>query len=180
MTRRNWINVHIYLAAFLAPMIILVASSGGLYLLGIKGSVEQEPVQLAVGSEIDLNSSSLKADVELILKQSNIDHSFEYIKQSGSSLYTRPTSKTYYEFNVSDTGVSALKSTPDLQKRMIELHKGHGPLIFKVLQQIFAFGLLAIILSGVVLGITTPAFRSKTLTIIAVGFATLFSLLFFG
>ena len=44
MTRTVLIKLHLYLSAFFSAAIILVAVSGGLYLIGIKGSVEQTPV----------------------------------------------------------------------------------------------------------------------------------------
>ena len=41
MNRKTLITIHMYLSAFFAPMVLLVAISGGLYLIGIKGSVER-------------------------------------------------------------------------------------------------------------------------------------------
>ena len=43
---------------------------------------------------------------------------------------------------------------PDLQKRLIELHKGHGPLAFKWLQRITAIGLIFAILAGLWLALS--------------------------
>ena len=44
MNRALFITVHMYLSAFFAVFVLLVSISGGLYLLGYKGSVEQSPV----------------------------------------------------------------------------------------------------------------------------------------
>ena len=49
MTRALLIKLHLYLSAFFSAAIILVAVSGGLYLIGIKGSVEQTPLGLIDG-----------------------------------------------------------------------------------------------------------------------------------
>ena len=42
MDRKLLITLHLYLSAFFAPAVILVAVSGGLYLLGVKGNVAME------------------------------------------------------------------------------------------------------------------------------------------
>ena len=52
-----------YLAAFFTPAVLLVAISGGLYLLGIKGDVEQASIYQTANSKIDTQSDTLKADV---------------------------------------------------------------------------------------------------------------------
>ena len=53
MTRTVLIKLHLYLSAFFSAAIILVAVSGGLYLIGIKGSVEQTPVgSIASGQQL--------------------------------------------------------------------------------------------------------------------------------
>ena len=44
MNRKLLITIHMYLAAFFAPAVLLVAISGGLYLIGVKGEVEQETI----------------------------------------------------------------------------------------------------------------------------------------
>ena len=45
--RNFWISLHLYAAAFLAPLLLFVAISGGLYLVGIKGTVTSTPVDRA-------------------------------------------------------------------------------------------------------------------------------------
>ena len=82
-------------------------------------------------------------------------------------LGTRPTSRTNYVLNVTDTGVQATQVEPDLQKRLIELHKGHGPGAFKQLQRITAVGLLFAVLAGLWLGLS--AAEQWRQTVIATG-----------
>ncbi len=169
MNRRFWINIHLYLAALFAPMLLLVAISGGLYLIGIKGSVAKSPATLPATASLDLASASLEADVRTLLSNAGIEHQFEYLKVAGSTLYTRPTSRVHYEFRVGADAVSATENTPDLQKTLIELHKGHGPSIFKTFQKLLALGLLIIVLSGTWLGLTASGLRTTTLGLSGVG-----------
>jgi hypothetical protein len=51
---------------------------------------------------------------------------------------------------------------PSLQKKMMELHMGHGPSVYHVYQQIFAAGMLFIIVSGLWLGLSSPRLRKPT------------------
>ena len=152
--RELWINLHLWVAAFFTPILLIIAISGGLYLVGVKGTTVDTAVSLPADTKLDPKSSNLKADVDALLRKAGIEHSFEYIKKSGSTLTTRPTSRTYYVLNVTEEGVQATRAVPDLQKRLIELHKGHGPLAFKWLQRITAIGLIFAVLAGLWLALS--------------------------
>lgn len=171
MSRSLLINIHLYLAALFAPIVLMLAFSGGLYLLGVKGSVEQTSVQLPAGAQLDFDSSTLQADVQSLLDGAGVSHEFEYIKRKGSVLYTRPTSREHYQITQSDTGLTVARNTPDLQAGLIELHKGHGPLAFKNLQKFTAAGLIIVLLSGVWLGLGSPRLRKPTLISSGIGLA---------
>jgi hypothetical protein len=168
-----------YLAAFFAPAVLLVAISGGLYLVGIKGEVEQEAIYSSTDASIDSNSASLDSDVAALLADAGVEsYSFEYVKVSGSTLYTRPTSSDHYIIKLNGSAVEVIHAQPSLQSRMIELHKGHGPAAFKTFQKVFSVALVFIILSGLWLGISAARLRRSTLLTTAGG-ALLFALLLF-
>jgi hypothetical protein len=179
MNRKLLITIHMYLAAFFAPAVLLVAISGGLYLAGVKGEVEQETIYSSNEATIDTKSTTLKADVATLLASAGVEsYSFEYVKVSGATLYTRPTSSDHYVIESNADGVEVIHASPSLQKRMIELHKGHGPTAFKTFQKAFAIGLIFIILSGLWLGISAARLRRTTLLTAATG-AVVFALLLF-
>lgn len=158
-----------YLAAFFAPAVLLVATSGGLYLVGIKGQVEQESIYKG-GITIDSNSASLDADVESLLSTAGVTaYNFEYVKVKGDTLYTRPTSTEHYIIKTGANGTEVIHARPDLQGKMIELHKGHGPELFKTFQKAFAVALIFIILSGLWLGLAAARLRKSTLLTAAAG-----------
>lgn len=164
MNRKLFITIHMYLSAFFAPAVLLVAISGGLYLLGVKGEVEQESIFSSDEITLDTKSSSLKTEVSDLLASAGVQgYSFEYVKVKGSTLYTRPTSADHFVITLHDDGVEVVQASPSLQSRMIELHKGHGPGLFKTFQKIFALGLVLIILSGLWLGISAARLRKTTL-----------------
>jgi len=161
--RSLWVKIHLYVAAFFLPMLLAMATSGGLYLLGVKGSVESSPVSLSAVQSLSADSVTLESDVRKLLTANGIDHDFEYIKISGNTFITRPTSADYYEFTVHNNELQATLNRPDLIKSLVELHKGHGPLLFKDLQKLMALGLLIVLLSGFWLGASSVGLRIPTL-----------------
>ncbi len=177
MDRKLLISIHMYLSAFFAPAVLLVAISGGLYLVGIKGEVEEETIFRSEESTIDSSAASLRDDVAALLGTAGVkSYDFEYVKVSGATLYTRPTSTEHYILHLANDGVEVIRARPSLQKRMIELHKGHGPTAFKTFQKFFAAGLVFIMVSGLWLGLSATRLRRSTLVTVSAG-AAVFGLL---
>ena len=169
MARALLIKLHLYCSAFFAAAIVLVAVSGGLYLIGIKGTIEQMPVgTLATGQQLLLNPSEAKVQAALASLGVS-DFEFEYVKQKGSQLITRPTTRPFYTLDISGEEAVVQYNEPSLQKRMIELHMGHGPTAYKTYQQVFAAGVLFIILTGLWLGLSSARLRFSTAMISGAG-----------
>ena len=169
MTRTLLIKLHLYLSAFFSAAIVLVAVSGGLYLIGIKGTIEQTPVgTLATGQQLLQDPS--KSNVQAALATIGVsDFEFEYVKQKGSQLITRPTTRPFYTLDISGEDAVVQYNEPSLQKRMIELHMGHGPTAYKSYQKVFAAGMLFIILTGLWLGLSSARLRFSTAVISGAG-----------
>ncbi|MBO6557245.1 MAG: hypothetical protein JJ957_12150 [Pseudomonadales bacterium] len=161
--RQVLIKVHLYAASFFLPALLLMALSGGLYLNGFKGTVETSPVEVANPAPLDPKSLNLKQDIDGLLQSNGIVHHFEYVKISGKTLITRPTSRDYYSIDTSSEVPVITLNKPDLVKQLVELHKGHGPGLFKTLQKVMAVGLVIILLSGFWLGVSSEALRAPTL-----------------
>jgi hypothetical protein len=169
MARALLIKLHLYCSAFFAAAIVLVAVSGGLYLIGIKGTIEQTPVgTLATGQQLLLEPSEAKVQAALASLGVS-DFEFEYVKQKGSQLITRPTTRPFYTLDISGEEAVVRYNEPSLQKRMIELHMGHGPTAYKAYQQVFAAGMLFIILTGLWLGLSSARLRFSTAVISGAG-----------
>ncbi|WP_371397754.1 hypothetical protein [Fretibacter rubidus] len=179
--RKNLINLHLLFAGFLAPAFLLLAISGGLYLIGNKGKFDAQPMNLPAAASLDFNSPTLETDVRNLLASANIDHKFGYISKRGASkIHLRPTSRTYIEFNQTPDGLTAFRVSPDFQGSMIELHKGHGPKLFKTYQKLVAIGLLGVVFGGVFVGLLARAYRRKTLVALSVGTLLFFILAIFA
>lgn len=163
MNRKLFITIHLYLASFFAAAVILVAISGGLYLLEYKGSTVETEIATLPQQVHTLPNPASKDDVTALLAAAGVpDFNFEYVRQSGTQAVTRPTSRTHYRLKVAGSGIVIHRIEPNLQARMMELHKGHGPRAFKTFQKTFALGMLFIILSGLWLGLSSPRLRRNT------------------
>ena len=103
--RQFWINLHLYVAAFFTPVLLIIVISGGLYLIGIKGTTVETDIALPANATLDLDAGDLKEEVDKLLRAAGIKHSFGYIKRDGSTLTTRPTSRTNYVLKMTDEGV---------------------------------------------------------------------------
>lgn len=170
MARILLIKLHLYLSAFFSAAIILVAVSGGLYLIGIKGSIEQTLVGTLATTGEQLSEDPNEANVQAALASLGVtDFEFEYVKQKGSQLITRPTTRPFYTLDISGDEAVVQYNKPSLQKRMIELHMGHGPIAYKTYQQVFAAGMLFIILTGLWLGLSSARLRLPTAVISGAG-----------
>ena len=180
MTRSFWIKAHLIAASFFAPALLITAISGGLYLIDIKGTVEDTSVDVPANVRLDIKSSALEQDVRSLFNDLGIDHDFEYLRAGGNTIYTRPTSRTYYLLKVSPDGVIMNRHVPDLQKKMIELHKGHGPGLYKDFQKVMAVALLFILLSGAWLGLSSVGLRTKTAVTIGSGLLVFLGLVLFA
>ena len=154
----------------MAPAFALHAISGGLYLMNIKGEAATERVSLPKGSDLDFKSATLEADVRTLLTQADLKHDFEYIINRGTVIQLRPTSKTYLEFKQTPQGLTASRVKPDTVRSMMELHKGHGPQIFKSYQKLVAILLLGVVLGGILVGVLAKAYRRQTLIAVVMGF----------
>tara|TARA_B100001109_G_scaffold188167_1_gene154757 strand:+ start:35723 stop:36313 length:591 start_codon:yes stop_codon:yes gene_type:complete len=162
--RKQLINIHLWLAAFFTPLVLMMAITGGLYLLGEKGSVETTVVAQLPGQALDLHKGQEKARIDALLQQAGVtDFRYAYVKDRGDEAMTRPTSRTYYILRETPSGLDVVRAEPSLLAAMIELHKGHGPVAFRWLEMALALGLTFIMISGFWLGLQSPMLKKKTL-----------------
>ena len=182
--RKFLLNVHLYVAAFVAPVFILLGLSGGLYLLDIKGEVTRTEIALPADASLDFESDNLEAEITALLASQGISHKFESLSRRGGPaagrgpgagarpgagpargggfVQTRPSSRTSYHFRRQGGQLTVTRVTPDFQKVMIELHKGHGPSLFRTYQKLVALALILAVLSGVWMGLASKVLRKQT------------------
>jgi len=169
MNRKLIITIHLALAAFFTPILLIIGISGGLYLIGEKGEMTSETLYKGEMGSFTFKTDDKAAQVSQFLKSHGIEQDFEYIKGNGRFMVTRPTSKTHLVFEQEKGQLVVTKKVPNFVTTMIEIHKGHGPLLLKLFQKILAVGLLLTLLTGVYLGLTSPMLRLKTVAISGAG-----------
>lgn len=168
------LKIHLYLSAFFAPYILLMAIAGTCYLLGAKGS----STRTLVGSINTEGREIKKESVEEHAIRFYTDYSFEYVKAKEDYFVTRPATRDYYLYKKDAGKYLIFKVSPNFLAKIIEAHKGHGPKLLKWYETILGFVLIFILLSGVWMSLMVK--RDKKITWILMGSGTLvLSVLFF-
>lgn len=164
MKRQTLFNIHFYLSSFFSPFLLVMALTGTLYLFGEKGSVENTLILEKISFN---NALSREKQIKVILKKINQDYSFESIKDRGRVLQTRPTSRKYYSFEKQENGTFHLyKLEPNFLRKVIEVHKGHGPKLLKSMQKALGICLVFIIITGLLMSLKINK-RAKSFVISA-------------
>lgn len=169
MKRSVLVSIHLYLAAFFAPMVLMMSATGGLKLFGYQGVIEATPIAVIENQKLNMKHENMNDYVHDLLQSAGIDADFEYIRVYTHDMVTRPTSRDYYQLKQSDSGIAITLMQPDLNARLMELHKGHGPGLFKWLEKLFSVALMLIMLSGLYLGLMSRPLRQKTLLLALAG-----------
>ena len=87
-----------------------------------------------------------------------------------TTLTTQPVYKTHFSVTVNPGGDIAIeKRSPDLQRRLIGLHRGEAQAPFKYLQYAMAVGLLCVLALGLYMGLSNRLLRRPTAAAAAIG-----------
>ena len=177
-SRNFLILCHLFMASLIAPAFVLVAITGFNYLIGNKGEAVETPLTIPAQIALDPDAPDVEDQVRAILAANNLPQDFEYLRMREGSITTRPTSRDFVQFSEEDGAWSATLNEPNLQYRMMELHKGHGPEKFKIYQIVAAVALFFIVIGGLAVGLMANAYRTKTLVSVIMG-TVVFALLAF-
>lgn len=169
MPRKLLIDIHLYLAAFFTPFIIIVSVSGGLDAAGIGMDTKETLVQTIENTQLNLDADDMMAEVKAVLVKAGIDHRFEQVRVRGNNASTRPSSRTHYTLSNNNGSLEITERNPSILRTFMELHKGHGPKLFKTFEIAFGLALFFIAVSGLWLGLANRGLRKKTLVITGAG-----------
>ena len=87
-----------------------------------------------------------------------------------TTLTTQPAYKTHFRITVKPDGEVAIeRRTPNLQRRLIGLHRGEAEAPFKYLQYGMAVGLLCVLALGLYMGLSHRQLRRPTAAAAAIG-----------
>ncbi|MXO87065.1 hypothetical protein GRI38_13605 [Altererythrobacter aurantiacus] len=162
-TRNIFVLFHLFAASLLAPMFLMVAITGANYLLGFEGETRETPISLPVGMTFDAEADDTEEKVRSVLSTNELPADFDYLRTRPGSITTRPTSRDYVQFTEEDGVWSATLYEPNLQYSFMELHKGHGPQLFRTYQIVAGIVLFLVTIGGLVVGLMAKTYRRKTI-----------------
>ena len=168
MNRKLFLNIHLYLAAFFLPFLLLMPITGVSYLLGEKGA-KVSRVEFSTNEVPPQDKTQQKEWIKNQFENNNIDFDWEYIKPNGNDLILRRSSKDHYIVSVQADKTDFIKIEPNLLLKLIELHKGHGPALFKSLEISAGIGLILLTISGIFLSFYSRSLRKKFLLPLIIG-----------
>ena len=168
MNRKLFLNIHLYLAAFFLPFLLLMPITGVSYLLGEKGA-KISRVEFSTNEVPPQDKTQQKEWIKNQFENNKIDFDWEYIKPNGNDLILRPSSKDHYIVSVQADKTDFIKIEPNLLLKLIELHKGHGPALFKSLEISAGIGLILLTISGIFLSFYSRSLRKKFLLPLIIG-----------
>lgn len=166
--RKYFIYIHVALAAFFLPYMLLMPISGTWHLLKLPED-QTKTESFTITGTVPANSPEKEEFFREEFKKKNLDYSFEYIKDNGKDYTFRPTSREYYTATVDGNSMTFTKISPSFSRRLMEIHKGHGPWLIRALEIGFGVALLLVTLSGLWLAFTVTKYRNITLGSFALG-----------
>lgn len=176
MNRQLLFNIHFYLSSFFTPFLLLIAVTGTFYLFGNKGNVKETLVK----SNVMIQKEQEKEQVKQVVKELDANYRYEYLKDRGSSIQTRPTTRDYFNFKKNADGTfNVYKVEPNFLLRLIEVHKGHGPKLLKYFQKVLGFALIFITITGLLMSLKIKTRVKSFLISMTAGGVILFGMFFF-
>lgn len=156
MSRIHIVKIHTFLATLFLPFALLLPLTGVSYLLGFKGDVVKTEAFKLVTQLPEDESEQIQMFRNTLLQH---DFTFEKMVFKDGEYIFRPTSRPYYSAKVTqENEVTFFKNEPSLMKRLLEVHKGHGPARLRYLEIAFGIALLIISFSGLWLALSLKAY----------------------
>lgn len=162
--RMTLIKIHTLLAAFILPVTVMFAITGGLYTWGIKGEYHSETIKLALEQPLEPNLVTMSALVEYELEQRGVSvpTGNPKIKKAGTSFQFEWTGSNR-DVTLAPTGnpkMAKLKiKDTSWYRQFVQLHKAKGGSAFKVFAAVFAIGLLVLLITGCWMAWQIPKYR---------------------
>ncbi|WP_101757925.1 hypothetical protein [Oceanicoccus sp. KOV_DT_Chl] len=172
MNRLLLVKIHTILAGFFFTTALLFLLTGGLMNLGVKGDYEKTSEVLQLGQSLPDDINSLKAIIGGELSKRGI------APPKGKADLETQDNELSFEWEGSqhtvllkgdiDTSQATLTiETADKFRFLVNLHKSEGSNSFKVLAVAWSLGLLALLISGLLMAWQAPKY--KTLSLQAMG-----------
>ena len=167
--RSTLISIHLILAALFLPLMLILPLSGSAYIFGWHGSATTEEL-VVLNEAMPEDEAEREAFFREVFAEHAPGYDFAYMRGRGNSVMFRPTTRTYYTAETRDDGTTLVERVrPSLLKRLIELHKGHGPRLMRWFEGAFGVALIFTALSGLWLAWTVKKYRKQTIIAFVIG-----------
>jgi hypothetical protein len=171
-TRQFMIQIHLVIASVFLPLLLMMPLTGALYLWGFKGEQTKEEA-FRITDRPPVEKLAQEEFFRAKFKEQNIDYDFEYVRAAAKEYIFRPATQIHYIANVDGDELIFSRINPNLLKRMMELHKGHGPILMRWFESLFGVALIMVTLSGLWLAFTVPKYRRLTFISFGIGLAAI-------
>lgn len=168
MSRTFLTKLHLIVAAFMFPAILMFLVTGALYTWGNKGEWVEETIAVQLQKPLAADEAALKALVKTELNQRGLP------LPSGSASLSEAGEPVSLQWSGAKSEAS-IKATEDplvaevtvkeatLHRNLVQLHKAKGSDLFKVYASVLAFVLFLLVASGMVLGLQVKPLRRITI-----------------
>jgi hypothetical protein len=173
-TRALITKVHLLLAAFTFPAILMFLVTGALYTWGITGENDETEHAIALSAPLEPAEQAVKALVVTELNKLGFAEPSGRTRLRGEGAdWTFDWSGARSEVTVvpgeTANSVKMTVKQPTFYRVFVQLHKAKGATLFRVYASFVAFTLFMLVATGLILSFAIPAFRTMTIWTSAIG-----------
>jgi hypothetical protein len=175
MSRLFLTKIHLWLAALLAPAMILFLVTGALYTWGVTGKTVDSKLDVNLSAPLDPdNEDALREIARAQLAVAGLEEPSgkERVRKSGGG-FSYEWSGSRRDITVEPTADPLVAKVTikeaSLHRIMVQLHKAKGGVLFKVYATVLAIALFLLVATGLIIGLQSPPFRRATIVGSATG-----------
>lgn len=174
MNRSQLMKIHALLAAFILPVTVMFAVTGGLYTWGIKGSYNNDVFEISLDAPLSKDSDALVNLINTQLQQRDISQpeGEPKVKSFGSHFrleWTGSSKDVILEPSENPQIATLTIKHTTWYRNLVQLHKAKGGTAFKVYAAVFATALGLLLVSGFIMAMQTPKLRTPTMVSSLIG-----------
>lgn len=168
MSRLFLTKLHLLLAAFLFPAILMFLATGALYTWGETGKIDESKREVALSAPLDSTSeTAMRAVAVAELARAGLE------PPTGKPRLRKTGERSSFEWTGSRRDI-VVEPTADplvakvtikeasMHRVLVQLHKAKGGTVFKVYATLLALALFLLVASGLIIGWQSPPLRRMT------------------
>ena len=168
MSRTFLTKLHLIIAAFMFPAVLMFLVTGVLYTWGNKGEWIEDKASVQLEAPLAADEAALKAIAvdELDKRGLPVPSGSASVSEAGEPVSLQWSgAKSEASVKATDDPLVAEVTVKEatFHRNLVQLHKAKGSDLFKVYASVLAFVLFLLVASGLVLGLQVKALRRITL-----------------